>query len=69
VARGCALMCALNTKVFKVKPFRVIDTVHYTTQVNLDITFIFSCNSDSALVIIFYFDHFVLNTTTLIKLY
>lgn len=33
VARGCALMCALNTKVFKVKPFLVIDTIHYTTQV------------------------------------
>jgi hypothetical protein len=46
VARGCALMCALNTKVFKVKPFRVIDTAHYTTQVNLSLTFIFSCNND-----------------------
>ena len=33
VARGCALLCALNTKVFKVRPFQILDTVHYTTQV------------------------------------
>lgn len=36
VARGCALMCALNTKVFKVKPFLVLDTVHYNTQASSD---------------------------------
>ena len=34
VARGCALMCALNTKIFKVKPFLVLDTIHYSTQVS-----------------------------------
>ena len=33
VSRGCALMCALNTKIFKVRPFQIIDTVHYSTQV------------------------------------
>ena len=33
VARGCALLCALNTKVFKVRPFQIMETVHYTTQV------------------------------------
>jgi molecular chaperone DnaK (HSP70) len=33
VAKGCALVCALNTKVFRVKPFYILETPHYSTQV------------------------------------
>lgn len=33
VAKGCALVCALNTKVFRVKPFYISETPHYSTQV------------------------------------
>jgi len=33
VAKGSALICALNTKVFRVKPFYIVETPHYTTQV------------------------------------